>query len=314
MSRFDLNLLASLDALLEERSVTAAADKVGVSQSTMSGMLNRLRIQLQDPLLVRSGGAYDLTPRAHRLREQVRQALIKVDSLIEAKSTPDLAKIERKLVVMASQFSVLAVLPHIIRQARESCPALSFEVLPIHDPVGAVYSGSVDFCLSGVELKDVQGGPSLALRSQTLQVEPFVVVADLRHALDGPISLAQFMAYPHVATQFPGIGHSVEESLFAHVPDRKPPTIRVPDFMGVGAMVVHTDMLGLVPARLAPLMCRTWNLKLLEFSDTPHNIPLRVIWHVRHDKDPVHQMVRSLLCAFWSQVEPPDEVFAPYGS
>ena len=75
----DLNLLASLDALLAEKNVTRAAKKIHVTQSTMSGILRRLRDQFDDELLVRIGRSYDLSPFAQSLAISVRQIILQID-------------------------------------------------------------------------------------------------------------------------------------------------------------------------------------------------------------------------------------------
>jgi len=75
MSRFDRNLLGALDALLSECNVTRAAEKLGVTQPTMSGKLQRLRYQFDDELLVRKGRDMELTPFASSLIGPVRQAI-----------------------------------------------------------------------------------------------------------------------------------------------------------------------------------------------------------------------------------------------
>ena len=71
MQNFDLNLLASLDALLAEKNVTRAAKKMHVTQSTMSGILRRLRDQFDDELLIRNGRRYDLSPLRNPIRDQL---------------------------------------------------------------------------------------------------------------------------------------------------------------------------------------------------------------------------------------------------
>jgi LysR family transcriptional regulator, nod-box dependent transcriptional activator len=308
MSRFDLNLLVSLDALLEERNVTAAADRMGVSQPTMSGMLNRLRMQLQDPLLVQVGGRYELTRRAQYLREQLRQTLLKVNGMLEAKAAASLSEVGRNLVVMASELSQLTLLPQVFRQALKSAPGLSFEVVPIQDPIGAVSSGKVDICLTGLALDHIHDSAAEIIRTRSVRVVTFTPIADARHPLQSPISLEQFWRYPHVETHFPGVSTTLERQMFSNVPDAQRSVIRVPSFIAVGPAVLHTEMLGLIPSQLLPMMQGMWNIKPLEFAIEPQKTTIRLLWHVRFDKDPVHQIVRSLITEIAGQPwQPQDE-------
>jgi len=98
-----LNLLASLDALLAEKNVTRAAKKMHVTQSTMSGILRRLRDQFDDELLVRIGRGYDLSPFAQSLAISVRQTILQIDSTISAKPLFDPNKDRRKFRIMVTR-------------------------------------------------------------------------------------------------------------------------------------------------------------------------------------------------------------------
>jgi len=305
LARFDLNLLASLDALLSERSVTAAADRQGVSQSTMSGMLNRLRLQLQDPLLVRVGSGYELTSRARQLATQLRQTLLKIDGLVATRSGLQLANVNRHLKVMASEYVMLFLLPQMFRRAMQTAPALSFEVVPIDDPVQAVYNGDVDLCLTGRRIEDVQGGAASAIRTQALMRENFVGLVDEKHPIQSAITMEHLLIYPYVATHFPGRAYLEEESGVDQLTKRQPPAIRVPSFVAIGPLLAHTRMIGVVPAAMAPLMCSLWSLRTLELPTDFPSTAIRMLWHGRLDRDPVHEMLRSLATEACSALNTP---------
>lgn len=122
MAGFDLNLLTPLDALLETRSVTEAARRIGVSQPTMSGMLARLRDQMRDPLLVRVGRAMELTPRAKAMAAEIRQALLQIDHLTQPLTDFDAASLRRTFRIMTSEYGLLLVLPAIFRNTENTAP------------------------------------------------------------------------------------------------------------------------------------------------------------------------------------------------
>src|SRR3954469_16932432 len=96
----DLNLLPLLDALLGERHVTRAAERVGLSQPAASRGLGRLRVLLGDPLLVRTGTKLVLTPRAEALREPVRRALGIVEGALGTKAAFDPAVAQRTVRIV----------------------------------------------------------------------------------------------------------------------------------------------------------------------------------------------------------------------
>jgi len=132
MQNFDLNLLASLDALLAERNVTRAAKKMHVTQSTMSGILRRLRDQFDDELLIRNGRRYDLSPFAQSLAISVRQTILQIDSTISAKPLFDPKKDRRSFRIMASDYSTIVYLSAVLRRIEKYAPCLSYDIVPIN--------------------------------------------------------------------------------------------------------------------------------------------------------------------------------------
>jgi DNA-binding transcriptional LysR family regulator len=295
LSQFDFNLLAALDALLHERSVTLAAARLGVSQPTMSGMLRRLRDQFRDPLLVRGKLGYELTPRAEDIAEKTRQALLLIEDLVSPPEF-DLKKLKRHFVIMASEFSMFLILPRVCRQATIDAPGVTFEFVPISNPPSSVYAGDVDLAMSGDTLAYVEGAQANVVRTQVLAADRFVGLVDASHPLNGDITLDQFYSYPHVVTQFHGMPRSVEDN-FLELSSEHSPRIRVPSFLSVGPLVAGTDMIGLVPSLLTPLLLGIRNLKVVIPPAEIAAAPLRSLWHARHDDDPAHQWLRSTIAA-----------------
>lgn len=302
LSTFDLNLLNSLDALLRERNVTAAAKRIGVSQPTMSGMLNRLREQLKDPLLIRVGRAFELTPRGRELVDEVRQTLLMVENLSAPRKDFELERSERNVRIMASEFTLFMILPDLFRRAADVAPHLTFEVISIEKPVEQVYSGNVDICITGDTIADIDGGAASAIRTQTLAVGRFVAIVDASHPLSGSITLEQFLEYPRVSTQFPGIPRTVEDNLVPGVARAHPPRIRVPSSFAIGSILIGTDMIGIIPSKMTPLLPSVWTLRTLALPADFGASSLRALWHSRHDHDPIHQWIRATIAELCSGI------------
>src|SRR5438874_1432439 len=134
VSGVDLNLLPLLDALLTERHVTRAADAVGLSQPAASRALGRLRLLFGDPLLVRSGRGFALTPRAEALRDPVRRALGLVEAAIVTPSRFDPASARRTARVMSDDYSELLLLPGLLDRLTRKAPGIDVWV---HPPQGS---------------------------------------------------------------------------------------------------------------------------------------------------------------------------------
>jgi len=307
LSQFDLNLLVALDCLLRVKNVTAAASELGVSQPTMSGMLRRLRESFNDLLLVRVGRSFELTPRASEISERVRQTLLAVDALVTPPGNFELAQAQRHFRIMASDASLLFVLPYVFRSAAVSAPNLTFEVVPVDSAIEQVYSGTVDLCLTGDTVEDVEGGAASVVRTKLLASAFAVGVVDQFHPLRGNVTLEQFLSYPYVATAFPGMARTAEDNIHAGLAGVQPPRIRVPSFAAVGAIVKDTEMIGVLPARLVPILPQQWNLRTIGLPADFGRMSLRALWHSRVDKDPVHRWLRAKTLEACAEADPMEQ-------
>ena len=291
MARFDLNLLQSLDALLRNRNVTAAAEEIGVTQPAMSGMLSRLREQLNDTLLARVGQSYELTPRALELKDQVRQALLMITGLVRPTEDPDLTLTQRHIRLMASEYSQLMILPHVFARAMSEAPHVTFEVVPIFDPISHVYLGDVDLCITAASIANAPPQTSALLRTQTILEEQFVALVDDDHPLRGSVTLAELRSYPRVETHFRGLDESVETMLLEKRGDAGIPAISMPSFITVPPLLIGTKRVCIFPKRLLE---RYANLavRALDLPESYAVSTLRSLWHARNDMDPVHRWLR----------------------
>ena len=295
MSDLDLNLLPALDAVLRHRNVTVAAQELGVSQPTMSGMLGRLREQLDDPLLVRVGRAMELTARGAALLPEVRQMLLALEKLTAPQEGFDPATLRRHFRIMTSEFGLFLLLPKIVARAAVVAPHVTFEMVAIDRPVDSVYSGTTELCLTGDIISDAGGEAARAVRTRTLMEDRFVGIVDCEHPLRGSVSLDELLAYPHVATQFLGAKRAVEDIAISGLSERHPPRVRVPGFLSIAPMVTGTDSVGLVPARLAPQICSYEGVRAIELPHDVARIAIKMLWHMRHDHDPAHEWLRDIV-------------------
>lgn len=295
MSDLDLNLLPALDALLNHRGVTAAARQLGVSQPTMSGMLGRLREQLDDPLLTRVGRSMELTPRGTALLPEVRQMLLALEKLTTVNANFDPAVLRRHFRIMASEFGLFLLLPRIVARIAALAPAVTFEMVAIDKPVDSVYAGLIELCLTGDLITHAVGEAARVVRTKTLMEDRFVGIVDLNHSLSGTVSLEDLLAYPHVATHFLGSNYAVEDMVMSGLSDRHPPRVRVPGFLSIAPMVVGTNSIGLVPKRLAAQICSYEGVRKIELPRDTARIAIKMLWHMRHDHDPAHEWLRGVV-------------------
>lgn len=120
--RLDLNLLVAFDHMIELRSVSAAVEKIFMSQSAMSNALARLRTYFDDPLLVQVGRRMEVTPRAEAMRAPIREILVRVEATIDSQPEfrPDSST--REFKVLLSDYTLRVVMPKVFRLLMNKMP------------------------------------------------------------------------------------------------------------------------------------------------------------------------------------------------
>src|SRR5271170_603036 len=283
MQHFDFNLLASLDALLAEKNVTRAAQKMHVTQSTMSGILRRLRDQFEDELLVRIGRRYELSSFAQSLTISVRQTILQIDSTISAKPLFDPKKDRRRFRIMASDYNTMVYLPAVFRRVRKQAPHLSYDVVPINSPLDHIRDGTVEMCVTGNPYAHEQAISEPLLRSDTLFSEVYCCVVDKAHSLRGTVTLDRLFEFSHVVAQFLGVTMQTGELRARYGRDGAKPSINVPSFYVIPSLVCGTDRIGIMPSRMLRVAPERSRLRKLDVAFEMPRFTEHLIWHSRFE-------------------------------
>ncbi|RZJ26492.1 MAG: LysR family transcriptional regulator [Haliea sp.] len=296
--RINLQLLTYLDALMTERHVTRAADRVGIGQSAMSSALARLREIFHDPLLVRTTTGMQPTARGLQLARQVQDAMALIDQAARGGRAFEPATAEGHIRVLASEGVAQQFMPGIMARVRQQAPRLRFSVRPVDVRRTLEYlrDGEGDLVLGFV--RDVP--PSL--HQTLLYPQDVVCIASRAHpAIRGKLSLRQFVAYPHVVwatgpVPYPTIEFMVDDALAARKLVRDV-GLRVPNVLLSADVVAATDMLAVVPRRVATDACDRQGLALqilpLPFAIEAAN--LSMLWHERMHRDAAHTWLRGIV-------------------
>ena len=295
MQNFDLNLLASLDVLLAEKNVTRAAKAMHVSQSTMSGILRRLRDQFQDELLVRNGRRYELSPFAQSLIISVRQTILQIDSTISAKPLFDPKKDRRKFRVMASDYSTMVYLSAVMRRVGKEAPCLSYDIVPINSPLDSVRGGTVDMCVTGNPYTQEEAASDQLLRSDRLFSEIYCCIVDNDHPLHGTATLDQLFEFPHVLAQFAGVTMQTTELKPRIGRNSSHATINVPSLHVIPSFVCGTKSIGILPSRMLEAAPVPSTLRKLEVAFEMPCFTEQLIWHSRFAYDPAFCWLRGVM-------------------
>ena len=282
LDRLDLNLLIALDALLAERGVSLAAERLNLSQSAASGALARLRDYFRDDLLVMHGRSMALTPRGEELVAPVRSVLEQIRATILVAEPFDPATSDRTLAIMATDYIVEILLRPLVVACATEAPGIRFELVPIVEhPVEALQRGAADLLIG------IDNVVSTEHPSALLYTEDFVVAGWRDNpALAVPMTLATYEGMGHVAVRFGRQTSSYEATAARLRQVARRVEVVAPNFMSLGGLVVGTGRIATMPRLLAARMAESLPLALAEL---PFELPpVREIaqWSSRSANDP----------------------------
>lgn len=290
MESSDLGLLVSLDALLQEGSVTAAARRVGLSTPAMSHALARARERLGDPLLVRAGRGMLLTPRAQALRDQVHQVVVAARRALEPERPFVAGELDRTFVIHASDYVLTIVGPEVDRILREEAPRVSLRYVPnTPDDASLVRDGGSDLAVG------IYGDLPQEMRSRQLLTDRFVCVVRKGHpATRKRFDVETFIGLPHVQVAPRGkVGGYLDDVLRTRGLSRHVARA-VPYFTTALQLAASTDYVLTISERIAKLFAETRSIELLEVPLELRPYALSLVWHPRMDGDAGHRFVREV--------------------
>ena len=245
--RLDLNLLVALDALLDERSVSAAADRICLSQSATSSALGRLREYFGDDLLVQRGRKMVLTARGESLIEPVRDVLNQIRLTIAVPEDFDPTDSQRTVTIMASDYTTQVLLCRAFQEMAAEAPQMRFVVRPIGNHINALDDGEVDLLIT-IDMAIRSEHPSEHLFSDN-----YVVIGwDENEAIADGISAETYFALGHVMTGFISDRQpAFEEWFIKSQAMQRRIELTAPSFQSVPFLIVGTNRIATVHRRLA---------------------------------------------------------------
>jgi len=297
LNRFDLNLLIALDALLHEKNVTRAAERVYVSQPAMSAALQKLRDYFNDPLLVRVGRDMELTPRGLSLVEPVREALLRIQATLGTQPTFDPATVKRTFTVTVTDEAAARVVPAVLRRLARDAPGIQCHIEQVSQTsLGRLEYGDIDLCLALDLLRffSVRAFPE-SLRVIELKAVRWVCAVCRDHPLVGEeMTLAQYQSLPHVFARPNGHTAPVEELVRRLINLDIDVRATAQTLLEVPFLLPGTPLAATIPERIATLVAPLVPLKTFALPFDALDCHEVLVWHKRNEPDPGHAWLRSL--------------------
>lgn len=294
LNRIDLNLLIPLNALLIEQNVTKAADRIAITQPSMSSALAKLRRHFDDPLLVRDGRGFVLTPLAQSLRAPVTALLIAAREVLTAGRSFDPAQDHRTFTIAASDYAATVLLGPALRGLTADAPnvRINVESLP-EDVLDGLRNLRYDLLVWPLQLP-LPG--LLEFPNSTLFTDEFVAVVDAgNRVVEAPLSAKSLAAMPSVRVVGPGRGKVAAEAKLEELGLAQQTAVTVESFALALRMVSGTDLVTLTQRRLFEQVAPAYRLREIPVDLGGATVTEAMFWHPRHVRDPAHQWLRTRL-------------------
>jgi DNA-binding transcriptional LysR family regulator len=290
LRRIDLNLLVALQALLEERSVTRAARRLGMSQPAASRALGRLRALFADALLVDGPGGYALSARAEGMRPMLRSTLAGISQMLE-RSPFDPATATGDVRLLMADLEAAVLMPHLLARFSVEAPALDLNVRALG--ANAIQALEDDLADAAVGLID-DAPPGIHRRR--LYDERLVTLMRAEHpAARKKLTLDRYLALDHMLVSITGMGPAPVDAALARIGRERRVKVRAPNFFAAMEIAAKSDLVMTLPLSLA----RVGAAKGRFISQPPPldlgKFPMSLVWHARHQDAPRHVWLRRAI-------------------
>ena len=287
----DLNLLISLHALLDERHITRAAERVGLSQPGMSRALNRLRQEFKDPLLVKGADGYELTPRAEALDAPLRQLVLDIQNIYLPPAF-DPMKAMGEFCITALDYEFIVLLPLLTERLRRVAPGITIKALPFNkEDFGPLIRGEVHLVLTAIE-----NVPDTLYRQQLFTERNVCMVNQLYLQMNENLTLERFEQLEHawIYLYNPDPG-KVDQTLSNHGLNRKIINTTPTFFLSAFSVASSANLITILPHRVERQLRSSMPIATVDMPIDFEDFKVCQIWHERYHNDEMHKFMRKLI-------------------
>ena len=283
----DLNLLKIFVTIMNERSITGAGHRLGLTQSATSNALNRLRLHCRDPLFVRTSTGMEPTPFAVELYEPVSQALGTIRQTFEHRTSFDPATSSRTFRIIQNNFGELQLLPGLMERLQSVAPNVKIVSLAIarEQYREALEDNTADLGIGRL--------PSGQFVQRQLYEDSLVCMMRRGHPVSGALTLERFLNTPQLA--FAETFQSellVRRALLKKASDRTI-VMKVSSTAAIPDVIARTNLIAAVPARWFARLQNPQDYEILPLPFETERILNHAFWHERNHHDPGHKWLRN---------------------
>ena len=302
IDRIDLNLLVYLDVLLRERSVTNAANQLGLSQPAMSNGLRRLRDLLGDPLLVRTSDGMTPTERALELQPVIRESLSQLERALQTKQPFDAANSDRVFRIMASDYAESALFPQVLKQLRDHAPGISLDIMTPSDVSFLdVEQGKVDMVINRFDTMPQ------SFHQKTIWTDSFSCLLSCNNPIIEDFNLETYLKANHIWVSKTGFGagvginpHDVQrlgwvDGALNKLDKKRNITVFTRHYQTAMLLAEQDDLIVTLPTRAANLRHNHENVVIRTPPFPIPEIELKMAWSPLLQHNPSHQWLRTLI-------------------
>jgi DNA-binding transcriptional LysR family regulator len=289
MQSIDMNLIVALDLLLEEESVTRAAERLDISAAAMSRTLGRIREAVGDPVLVRAGRQLVPTPRALELRSRVHALADEARFLLGSRQELHLPSLIRTFTIRTDDSLVAAFGAPLAQLVQEQASNVRLRFLTQGDhSVSALREGAVDLEIAVIK----EMGPEIKL--QLLFEDRFIGAVRPGHILSrAKVTPKKFAAQLHIGASRRGKEWGPVDDLLKEQGLSRKIALIVPSFYVAVATAARSDLVASVPQYLTASAIELFGLHVFPLPVPVESVKLSQAWHPRFDADPAHRWLRN---------------------
>jgi DNA-binding transcriptional LysR family regulator len=292
LASIDLNLLLVFDAIMQEKNVTRAGDRIGMSQPAMSNALNRLRYHINDELFVRSSEGMLPTPRAVELSTPIRGALDGIESALDPTEFDPLIS-TRTFTIGTNDYCVSILIPKLAAAMQQDAPNINIRLM---SSAGHTFemldSQEIDFGISAISEVPDRYGNEICIEDK------YVLLMRKNHPLSkGKITNEQFANARHMVISPRGETHGFVDDDLAKINMKRTIAMVVNHFSSAPSILANSDLILTAPKRIADIFAPLYSLTIrpAPFKGEKTFSSVKLIWHKKLANHSGHNWFREYL-------------------